>query len=327
MCVLTAMSVAIALKVLEVNRASRITVLHGQDSGYGGLAAVLAGKLLNVPVILTSHGVRLLSLELILKGPLRGVLLAIERMIDQFTLKEANSIVAINDSVKRELVRRGVSERRILIIPNAIETRRFSRRRSAAARSRLRDELGLRKGETAVGFVGRFSAEKNLMTLLTAFARALPRCRRVRLLLVGDGPLRHELEKSAIRLGIQDRVVFTGFRDDIDQVMNGIDIFVIPSYLEGMPTALLEAMASGKPTIVSDIPMIRDVVAGSRCAIPVDPRNPDGIASAIVRLCRDPRLRTNLGRAALQTAKQYDIEAVSHKLAVLYGSVSTSRTS
>lgn len=75
-----------------------------------------------------------------------------------------------------------------------------------------------------------------------------------------DGPLRVELARFSVDLGIQDRVIFSGFRDDIDRILNAIDVFVLPSYSEGLPASLLEAMASRKAIIISDIPVIRDVV-------------------------------------------------------------------
>jgi glycosyltransferase involved in cell wall biosynthesis len=236
-------------------------------------------------------------------------------------LEKADVVIPVNDFVKRELVRQGVSEQKILIIPNAIATGKFGKGRSPRARSSLRREFGLKDDEVGLAFVGRLSYEKNLTTLLKAFANALPKFQRMKLLLVGDGPLRVELARLSVDLGIEGRVIFTGFRDDIERILDAIDVFVLPSYSEGLPTSLLEAMASGKAIIASDIPAIRDVLVDFRCAVPFSPFDADEIARAILMVCTSPKLRTDLGTHALEIVKRYDIRSVSRELAVVYWSL------
>jgi glycosyltransferase involved in cell wall biosynthesis len=113
------------------------------------------------------------------RGRLRAIFLAIEQLIDRFTLNEADEVVAVNDCVKRELVRQGASKHEMLIISNGIETNKFCKGGSSAARSSLRREFGLKDDEVGVAFVGRLSHEKNLTTLLKAFAKPLPKFQRM----------------------------------------------------------------------------------------------------------------------------------------------------
>lgn len=118
----------------------------------------------------------------------------------------------------------------------------------------MREELGV-SGRKIILFVGRLVKVKGVDVLLRAFAQ-LGRSDAV-LVVVGDGPERQNLEKLALSLGISDRVIFTGWRDDASKLVSIADVFVLPSLSEGLPQALLEALAHGVPCIVSDIPQLR----------------------------------------------------------------------
>lgn len=125
---------------------------------------------------------------------------------------------------------------------------------SEKEKQKLREELGV-SGKKVIMFVGRLVKVKGVDILLRAFAQ-LGRSDAV-LVVVGDGPERQNLEKLALSLGISDRVIFTGWRDDASKLVSIADVFVLPSLSEGLPQALLEALAHGVPCIVSDIPQLR----------------------------------------------------------------------
>lgn len=123
---------------------------------------------------------------------------------------------------------------------------------ASVSRDEVRRELGIPSGAFVVGHVGRFSEQKNHNFLLDVFAEVVRNEPKVRLLLVGDGPLREKVEKKAEGMGLSDKVIFAGVRSDVSRLMLGaMDVFVFPSHHEGLPLALIEAQAAGLSAVIS----------------------------------------------------------------------------
>ncbi|RLJ08207.1 MAG: hypothetical protein DRP13_02695 [Candidatus Aenigmatarchaeota archaeon] len=156
----------------------------------------------------------------------------------------------------------------------------------------LKRELGI-KGKKVVTFVGRFVPVKGLPYLLEAFA--LLKRKDTVLLLVGDGPEKENLKKLVERLGLKDKVIFTGFRLDTERFYSVTDVFVISSESEGLPTSLLEAMAAKNACVVTDIGL---PVKNMETGIVVPPKNPEAIAEGIRILLENPKLREKIGKKA-----------------------------
>lgn len=142
-----------------------------------------------------------------------------------------------------------VARGEITIIPNAVDLARYAfdeeKRRS------LREEWGIRD-EFVVGHVGRFMFQKNHEFLIEVFEKALKRNPHMILLLIGDGPLRVQMEEKVQKLGMTGKVKFLGIRDDVPSLYNAMDVFVLPSHYEGLPVVGVEAQANGLPCLVSD---------------------------------------------------------------------------
>jgi glycosyltransferase involved in cell wall biosynthesis len=136
------------------------------------------------------------------------------------------------------------------ILPCGIDLEAF--RQARCGRAGLRGELGIPGDAPVVGHVGRLAEEKNQGFLLRAMARLIQRVPRARLVLVGGGPLRDELEDRACRLGLRQRVLFTGPREDVVDLLCIFDAFALPSLREGLPAVVLEAQAAGLPCVVSE---------------------------------------------------------------------------
>lgn len=121
-----------------------------------------------------------------------------------------------------------------------------------SARLKIREEFGINSGMTVVGHIGRFVAQKNHGFLLEIFAEYLKSNTGSVLMLVGKGELEEQIRKKAEELGITDKIIFTGVRSDIPQILSAMDIFVFPSLYEGMPNTVIEAQATGLPCIIAD---------------------------------------------------------------------------
>lgn len=139
---------------------------------------------------------------------------------------------------------------RSILLNNAVDTERF--RYDEGTRTKKRGELGYSGCDYVIGHVGRFDRAKNQAFLLDIFAEICKADRNARLILVGDGPLKQENEKKAQHLQISDKVIFTGIRADVAELMQAMDIFVFPSYNEGLPVTLVEAQTAGLPCVISD---------------------------------------------------------------------------
>jgi glycosyltransferase involved in cell wall biosynthesis len=169
----------------------------------------------------------------------------------------------------------------------------------------LRERLGLGAEDVIVGFLGRMVPIKDLPTLVNAFAIALERIPNMRLLLAGDGPERPVLTQLAERLGIEERVVFLGWVDDLPRFYATLDVCAISSINEGTPVAIIEAMAAARPVAASAVGGVVDIVEQDVTGLLVPPRDPPALANAIVALSQSPDERRRMGQQGRRRATGY----------------------
>jgi glycosyltransferase involved in cell wall biosynthesis len=193
------------------------------------------------------------------------------------------------------------------VIPNGVPLDEFENAEPAA--------LHISPGAVRVVFVGRFVAQKDHATLLRALG-ALP---EAHLLLVGDGPLRPQLEHLAQSLGISQRVSFLGWRNDVAALLKASDIYVHSTHSDGFGIAACEAMAAGLPVLASDVPGLADVVAGAGILFPAG--DDKALAQHLATLIGSPQLRREMSQASRQRARQFSIEKTVDGCIKLYESV------
>jgi L-malate glycosyltransferase len=194
----------------------------------------------------------------------------------------ADVVLTVSETLKQHLLKEiGFPAERIIAIQNGVDTERFQPHRDSAS---TRKELGLPVGGFIVGSVGRLVPVKNHVTLMRAVARVASRIPHVVLMLVGDGPLDGELKMLAQELGIADRVVFLGYRHEVPLLLTAMDVFVLPSLREGMPNALLEAMASGLPVIASKMGGASEIVRDGENGFLVCPTDAGRLSQLIYQL-------------------------------------------
>lgn len=212
----------------------------------------------------------------------------------------------------------------IVWIGNGVDTSRFAVAPSSSDEVRVR--YGLTPSDKVIGFVGRFVREKGILELLQAMQivnRAIP---EARLLLVGDtlaSDRDSQIKKIISRIREQNqfssRIVFTGFIEDIAALMSVMDVFVLPSHREGMPRTIIEAMASGKPVIATDIRGCREEVIHGSTGLIVPVNNPPALAEAIISVLMNPDMRRRMGAAGrLRANKLFNERTVLDKQVETY---------
>ena len=292
-------------------RAQRVDILHVQlVSTGGGRSPLLAGKLADIPMVVTHHA-----------AP-RAPQPALTRLARSPLIAMAERFVAVSHANRTAQIRyMGLRPERIQAIQNGVDVADVAPDRSAA-HARLTAALGLASRAKLVGGAGRLCEQKGFAALLSATPQLLRREPETHVVLIGDGPLRGELETQARRLGIAVRVHFLGFRDDVPALLAALDVLVMPSLFEGLPLVLLEALAAGCPVVAHAVDGIPEVLEDQRMGFLVSVGDVATLADRTARLLGEPALAQSMSLAARQTAlKRLTAERMARQTAAVYDGV------
>lgn len=217
-------------------------------------------------------------------------------------------VFAVSDRVKESIrLPRGLRSRRLPPIETLHHGADPMLLEHAARDTGARGELCGQDDVLLVGTVANLKAHKGIDVLLDAVPLVLRQVPRARFVIVGQGPLEEDLRRRSSALGLNGAVRFTGFREDAARLASAFDLFVLPSLHEGLPIALLEAMALGRPSVVTSVGGVPEVVVNGEHAVVVPPSQPSALAGAIVELLGDPDARARLGANAKRRAADFDI--------------------
>jgi glycosyltransferase involved in cell wall biosynthesis len=226
---------------------------------------------------------------------------------DKWLLTRYPKVVAVSSEIKDTLIRAGARADRVTVILNSIDPETF--RRSSARREAVRAELGFGPSDVVIGAVGRLERQKRFDVLLEAFARIAVRDPAARLVVVGDGSLRADLEVHVARLALTGACRILGHRNDIADLHNAFDLFVQSSEYEGTPNAVLEAMAMETPIVATDVGGTRELAEHDVHALIVPRPDPGLLADAIERALADPdgrRARAAAARRRVETELSFE---------------------
>jgi glycosyltransferase involved in cell wall biosynthesis len=289
-------------------RADKIQLVHTHHLGqllYAGLAARLVGA----KVVHTEHEFYSLSNRRL-------------QILLWFLVKMADVVTAVNDPVSsflRDQV--GIPSPKIVTIQNGIDISPY-----LAAMPIARSELGWSNNDVVVGCVARLEPEKGVAILLEAFSLVLKHQPNAKLLIAGDGGERERLRSTSGRLGLNGSVHFLGTRSDIPEVLATCNVVALPSIHEGLPMALLEAMAAGKAVVATRVGAIPDVVRDGRSGLLVPPGNVTSFAQALSFLIGDQNKRQEMGVEAHKVVKEsYSFNRMIESYEALYQSVLSGR--
>jgi glycosyltransferase involved in cell wall biosynthesis len=306
-------------RLVKFIKTMKIDLVHTnlyESDVIGGVASKLSG----VPVICTwaspAGAPTAFKKQLHLNSYKLGLSMFLQRMIYKTC---HNHFIAVSEHVKTSWInRRGFDQTRITVIPRAI-SQSLSQSVSVSVISEARKKLSLDNSYPIIFNVGRLTPQKGQEYILEAMPFILNNFPEAKLLIAGEGPLRNEMENMIKDLGLNNVVSLLGNRDDIKILHLASDIFVFPSLSEGMPGALLEAAALGKPCVVADIEPVREILEDTKSGLFIPQHDSKALAQAVVRLSANRKEAHALGLKARETVlNRFIINNTVRKLEELY---------
>ena len=288
LCLSKPRHIGAALRLAQILRERRVDILHSHQF-YASLFASPIGWLCRVPVVIETPHLR----EAWRHGPLKGGF-----AVDHFIGRFVDHYIAVSQANARYLVElKGLPKEKIVVIHNGCDLARFTPGRPAPPD--LRGRLGFHKADPVLLVVGRLEPQKGhhiLLKTLPAIRREFP---QVRLVCLGEGSLRPDLEREASTLGLEESVRFVGHQSNVADWLALADIAVLPSLFEGLPLVAIESLAAGKPVVAT-----AEVIVNEKTGLTVPPGDSTLLAEAICRLLRDPALRQHFGCSGRQWVEE-----------------------
>lgn len=281
------MNIVEAYKLLKKEK---FDIVH--TNGYrADFLGIFLALLTGLPIISTCHGY--ISNDTALK---------LYNRLNYLVLRFFDKILAVSEGIKEQLVRNGVPESSLEVVLNAVQmdsdTESLLRHRKEKRELFCTDE-----NDFLIGYIGRLSKEKGIRYLIEACAKLDKVGLPLKVLVIGDGPQRDDLEKLAQKNGLQNKVFFLGFLSDVENWMPAIDVFVLPSLTEGTPMALLEAMAMGVPVVATNVGGVPDIINNGVNGILVESQDSDNLARTLNDLFQHPREMKIMSDNARETIK------------------------
>lgn len=238
-------------------------------------------------------------------------------------IKNIDAVVAISEGVKKVLLDGGLPSELVEVIPSGID---FTPYQESLSSDYLRREFRFADDDYLVGMVAHLADHKGHKYLIRAAKILREHAPRIKIIIVGEGPLRLELRKEARESKVEDLVFFLGFREDVPQILSSLDVFVLSSYLEGLGSSIMDAMACRLPVVATRTGGIPEVVIHRKTGLLVPPRNPSALAKAILMLYNDRELASRLKEEGYRVVHQrFSSEAMADRMVALYERLAASK--
>ena len=249
--------------------------------------------------------------------------LKVYAFLESLIMRRVRYVVAVSSAIEEIITTTGVESSKVKLIFNGIEIHKWQRDDLLDCPN-YRKRLGLRQDSKILGLFGRLYAQKGHRYLLHALAQI--KDKKIELICVGDGPLKHELQQLAEKLGIGDIVHFLGFRSDVKNLLQLADLFVMPSLDEGLPMALLEAMAMEKAVVVTPVGAIPSVIEDGYDGVFVPSKSVEELREAIIDLLDAPDRIGIIGRNARgKVIKRFSSEVMTCSYLEIYRDIIKNR--
>ncbi|NIM19425.1 MAG: glycosyltransferase [Candidatus Latescibacteria bacterium] len=293
-----------AWRLRRLCRRESFDIIHSHSSHAHGVAFLATVGLRSRPKLLVSRRVDFAV------GSNRFSALKYRRGADVY--------LAISTGVRDVLIACGIERERIKLVPSGIDLGKFDRMNET---SYLKKEFSLEKAEWIVGNVAALAPHKSQVDFIEAAAIVDKKMSGIKFLIVGEGELRRSLERKAQEVGMTEKIIFTGFRNDVLEILSTFDCFVLSSRLEGLCTSIMDAQAIGVPVVATNTGGIPDLIEDGETGLLVPPGERVELAQAMIRMLSDPQLRERCVGLAKKKSKQYDYENTVKKTIEVYREV------
>ena len=278
-------------RIAEIIKAEQINLIHTHNEAgliYGSTAALFAGVR---RIVHTEHGKES-------SYDRKKVI----RIIERYLLRKVNGVVAVSEDLRTKIVNwHGLQNDKIHVISNGIDIVSFGRKE---ARKVKRSKMGFKDENFVIGNVASLLFLKNHNFLLGIFRELLKELPTLKLVLIGDGPLRGDLEFSAMKMGISNNVLFLGPRKDVVELLPILDLFVLPSLTEGISLSLLEAMAAGIPVVASAVGGNSEIIESWKNGFLIPLESEEEWVRTMKTIIQNIDLRRSVSKMAEQTVAQ-----------------------
>lgn len=294
----------VVTRLIRVLKEKRIDIVH--THGYkSDLFGLIAARLCGIKAVSTVHGW--------IQNNLRAKLYV---RMDKFLLRWFDRVIAVSDRIREALLQAGIPGRKLVTIHNAINLERYS---PDLGSDILRKQYGLSSRNNLIGTIGRLSPEKGQKDFLDAAKLTLNHVNGCYFFVIGEGSDNKYLTNYAKLLGIETRVKFTGHRSDMIDVYKSIDIIVNPSYTEGLPNVVLEAMAMNRPVIATPVGGVPEIIFHGKTGLLVEQKSPNELANSVRFLLENPNQREQIIRSArVLIERQFSFHQRMEKIKSLY---------
>jgi glycosyltransferase involved in cell wall biosynthesis len=288
-------------------KAEKIQILH--THGYrSNIIGLLVSTLLRIPIVTTIHG-----------WTAHTNSVKLYECLDRVILRFFDKVIVVSDDIKNNLLNSRFHTHKIEKIYNTIDCKIP---KNEVSLDKTRKRFRLSRNGKLVGTIGRLSKEKGVHYLLKAGSEIIAKYPDVKILIIGEGPERQNLETLAKQLHISKNVIFCGFQENVTEFYPLIDIVVLPSVTEGLPIVLLEALAYSKPIVATRVGGIPEVITNDKTGILVEPQNPSQLAEGIIRVLEnseDANRMASEGRKLVE--EHFNSKDLSKKIEKIYQEV------
>ena len=305
----------VILQLSSLIKKEKVDIVHSQGAR-ADFFARMAAKLAGAPNVVSTVPMPVEGFDV---SPIRKI---VYKIFNRFSERFVDRFMVVSGALEKMMIERHrIEPQRVVKIYNGIEKDDFciTDDEIACKRVGFRNNSGFGGGIPIIGVIGRLVWQKGFEYFIEAIPEVLEEFKAARFVLVGGGELEGELKLKSKRLKLENKIFFTGFRHDIKDILASVDIFVMPSLLEGLPVVLLEAMAMGKPIIATDIDGINEVLENGKTGLLIPPKSPEALSEAIVNLLSHRDHAYQMGINARRVVeKRFGVDIMVEKVEEVY---------
>lgn len=294
-------------KVKKLIQKKKIDLVHAHGTRANS-NVLWASKKMGLPILYTVHGWSFHDDQ-------KPLLKKLRVLSEKFLSNKVTHTISVSES-NQSTAKKEFGKFDSVLIKYGINQKKFD---PNADYKNIREEYGIDEEDTLIGYFVRMTKQKDPLTMVHAFAEVLETEERIKLLMVGDGELKKDAIDLIDRLAIREHVVIDGFRTDIPDLLNAIDIYCLPSLWEGLPIGMLEALAMEKAVVVSNVDGSKEVIIDGENGMLIEVEDYVEMAKKIKLLHRDKDLRSKIAFNALETVnKNFNVSKMTRKIENLY---------